>query len=319
VTVPAYLLDGERYPHGTRARYNSAKCRCADCRRANRDYENARQARHRQAAAELAVPSPAEPAPQVWTRPDGSKAVRLYRRACKGIGGQPCPYGAHLRKDSTGDVCNRCRGRVAPIGVVPADAVRAHLVELQRQGIGYRAIVDATDVPRQTIIKLARGVRKFVRAESAAKILAVDVTAAADHAIIDAAETHRLLRELIREGYTRTRLAAHLGSLSKTPALQFKASRVLAKTEQRVRKLHAALLAEAPDEVAPIDESPMARILSALRWFESATLGDLLDAMEIEHSQHDAYGQALHRAWKAGKVERHGEGKPYLYRLPEAA
>jgi hypothetical protein len=36
-----------RYAHGTRARYNLAKCRCSECRRANTDYEIDRQAERR--------------------------------------------------------------------------------------------------------------------------------------------------------------------------------------------------------------------------------------------------------------------------------
>ena len=36
-----------RYAHGTRARYNLAKCRCSECRRANTDYEIERQAERR--------------------------------------------------------------------------------------------------------------------------------------------------------------------------------------------------------------------------------------------------------------------------------
>lgn len=36
-----------RYAHGTRARYNLAKCRCPECRRANTDYENERLAERR--------------------------------------------------------------------------------------------------------------------------------------------------------------------------------------------------------------------------------------------------------------------------------
>lgn len=234
------------------------------------------------------------------------------------------PHGTRARYNAQKCRCFKCRRANSAYELqrqrdprVDAEPVRAHLAALSARGIGLRAIADATDIPRVALQRLHRG-QPTIRRSLADKILATDETIIADHATVPAGETQRLLRELIREGYTRTRLAAHLGSMAKTPALQFKAERVLAKTEQRVCRLHAALLAEQPDEISVIDESPRARILSALRWFESATLGDLLDAMDVEADQHDAYGQALHRLWKAGEIERHGEGKPYLYRMPAA-
>lgn len=38
------LERAKDHPHGTRARYVALKCRCADCRRANREYFHAREA-----------------------------------------------------------------------------------------------------------------------------------------------------------------------------------------------------------------------------------------------------------------------------------
>lgn len=235
-------LAAREFPHGTRARYNSTKCRCIACRCANAAYEQQRQRDPR----------------------------------------------------------------------IDAEPARAHLSALSARGVGLRAVSDATDIPRVALKRIMLGQPK-IRRSLATKILAADETVIADHALVPAAEMQQLLRELIREGYTKSRLAMQLGH--KVPALQYKGDRVLAKTEQRVRKLHAALLAESADDVPPVDESPRARILMALSWFESVGAEDLFDAMGIEDGDRDRFMQALHRMAIAGVVERLGK-KPFQYRRP---
>jgi len=146
-------------PCGTRAKYVAAKCRCAKCREANCRYVQARDAAAKTAARESAEdttrarrqwvqwrlsleavraknapelpPSPSV-CPQAWTAPDGTTRTRIYQRACIGVDGAPCPTRTHLRKDSTGEVCGRCRARLVWNGLVPADGVRAHLRKLSR-------------------------------------------------------------------------------------------------------------------------------------------------------------------------------------------
>ncbi len=57
---PADLPTAEHWPHGTRARYVAARCRCDDCRRANREYGRARaHARRRGDTNRLIAAAPA--------------------------------------------------------------------------------------------------------------------------------------------------------------------------------------------------------------------------------------------------------------------
>jgi hypothetical protein len=309
--IPAYLRVADRYEHGTRARYSTG-CRCEPCRAANTAYEKARRARAK-AVAEQTIIEPA-----AVTKPHGA-IVRTYKRACPGVAGQSCPRQAYLRKDSVGGVCNRCRTRLVPSRLVPADAVRAHILDLQRQGVGYQAISDACDVLKNTLRDIAAGKRKFIRAASAERLLAVDEGAIADSALVPATETRRLLQELLDLGFTRTSLAARLGSTSDQPSLQYKRDFVLAKTALRVRRLHAMLTAGEDDEdtfdVELRDDRPKARILRALRFFDVATSKELREAMDVGEHERNPYDKALERLTASGEIERIGTRKPYQYRL----
>jgi hypothetical protein len=247
-----FARDPNRFEHGTRARYNGARCRCFKCRRANAAYELARQRDPR----------------------------------------------------------------------VPADVARAHLLALSAKGIGRRAVEAATDIDDAVLQRIIRGERARIPRSMEAKILAVDESAASDHALVPATETRRMLRELLRLGFTKTSLAAKLGSEARVPALQIRETRVLAKTELRVRRLYDVLMAgedDAKDEAVAVDESPRARILRALRFFEAVEAQDLFDAMDVSPDDRGAYEQALHRLAKSGEVERMGARRPFEYRLPPTA
>lgn len=238
---PADLPDPESYPHGTRARYVGAKCRCDACRAANTQYARERAEQAKQRALEDATGDDAASAPKLWTAPDGSKRTRVYRRACKGINGQPCPHGAHLRKDSTGDICGRCRVALAYRGLVPSKRARAHLIALAAKGIGIKAVRDACDVSSTILWDVRNGLQPHIRVETERRILAVDRHAAADHAIIDGRRTHRAIARMQALGLTKTEIAQRLGRA--THAIQIKPS-VIAKTEARVLRLFAEVKRE---------------------------------------------------------------------------
>jgi hypothetical protein len=224
---------GERQ-HGTRAKYVGDKCRCDLCRKANRDYYHLRQSLAKAEAQRIDVP--VLPSPQEWTAPDGTKRVRMYKRACPGVDGQPCTLRAHLRKDSKGGVCRECRKKLIWNGLVPADKAREHLLWLSSQNVGRRAVSAATDVAESIIQGLMKGERKNLRAQAEKKILAVDTKSVSDHALVPGKETWRMIKELLSKyGYTKGEIALDLGS--KTPALQLKKRFVLAETEYRVRKM----------------------------------------------------------------------------------
>jgi len=239
---PADLPDPESYPHGTRARYVGMKCRCDACRAANTQYARDRAKQAKQRALEDATGGIAAPAAQIWTAPDGSKRMRIYHRACKGIHGQPCPHGSHLRKDSTGDICGQCRIALAYRGLVSSDRARAHLRKLARAGVGKIAVRDACDVPASMLHEIRRGRYPRIRVETERRILAVDRQAAADHAIVDGRRTHRAIAQMQGLGLTKTEIAQRLGY--QRPAIQIK-PRVIVRTEARVLRLLAEVRAEA--------------------------------------------------------------------------
>lgn len=235
---PASLPPAEQYAHGTRARY-VAGCRCPECRASNTRAYHERQSRALALAAEI-VAAPA-PAPQAWTAPDGSKRTRVYRRACPGIPGQACPNHSHLRKDSKGGVCGRCRGLLVWNGNVSADRARGHLEALSALGVGYKAAADACGVAKSTLFKVISGTKRVLRRSTAERILEVDPSAIADSAIIDGRPTLALIRQLRAWGLSKAEIARRLGM--KAPALQLR-RRVLARSALAVERLHRAVVAE---------------------------------------------------------------------------
>lgn len=238
---PADLPDPESHPHGTRARYVGAKCRCDACRAANAQFARDCAARAKAHALEAATGASAAPAPQIWTTPDGSKQTRIYKRLCAGINGAPCPTRSHLRKDSTGDICGKCRIGLAYAGLVSSERAQAHLRKLAKVGVGKQAVQDACDVSGSVLHEIKKGRYPRIRVETERRILAVDQQAIADSAIIDGRRTHRAIAQMRNYGLTKTEIAQRLGY--KAAALQIK-PRVLAKTEARVLRLLAEVRRE---------------------------------------------------------------------------
>ena len=162
------------------------------------------------------------------------------------------PHGDRLRY-MAGCRCNECRAansayertRMAARragewnGYVSADRARQHIAQLATQGVGRRAIVEATDIADSIVAKIKAGKRQQIRAETERRILAVTADMACDRAIIPAAPTWRLLDELIAAGFTKTDLAQRLGY---TRALQIGRQTVTVKNAARVRRLHQALI-----------------------------------------------------------------------------
>ncbi|CAB4177448.1 hypothetical protein UFOVP998_45 [uncultured Caudovirales phage] len=123
-------------------------------------------------------------------------------------------------------------------GLVPATAARAHLAKLSRAGIGKRAVAAASDVALTVIEEVRTGRKTQIRQQTARKILAVSIAAVSDHALVPAAGTHRLLRQLLDEGFTKTELARRLGSQARVPALQLKTTQITAISAAKVERLY---------------------------------------------------------------------------------
>jgi hypothetical protein len=223
-------------------------CRCAACRASNTAYYHERQKRGKELAAQIKGPD--GPTPQIWTAPDGSKRERWYHRACPGPGdGVPCPKESHLRKDSKGGVCRVCRELLVWNGDVDAAPARAHLHRLSRAGVGYKSVAAACDVGHTTIAKILSGKKHAIRRSTSLRILSVTKDAAADHGVIDARKTWRLILDMrLLGGLTRGEIAQRLGR--QRAALQLGRQKVLARTAFEVRRLHTEVMREVALEFA---------------------------------------------------------------------
>lgn len=124
-------------------------------------------------------------------------------------------------------------------GIVSADSACAHMKRLSYQGIGRKAVGAATDIADSILHQVASGTRKFIRARTERKILAVTVDCISDGALKPAKKTWKLLDQLIAEGYRKGYLARALGF--KGLGIQVGRKYVLVRTEQKVMRLHKRL------------------------------------------------------------------------------
>lgn len=226
------------FDHGTRARYVQG-CRCADCRAANTTVYHERQRKSLEAVEGLEPPPPV-PVEQKFTRPDGTVGTRVYLNGCPGPGGKGCPGSRHLRTNSVGGVCHECRHKLVWNGLVPATRARNRLRKLSERGVGYKAVAAACDVGSTTLLKIVSGEKRKIRKRTHDAIMAVDDGAAADHALVPADRTWRMLRELETEFFTKAAVARLLGYRSR--ALQIGRKRVTARTQFRVERLYRRVM-----------------------------------------------------------------------------
>lgn len=167
------LVDPTRWEHGTRSRYVAGRCRCDDCRRANREYAQ-------------------------------KAALRV------------------------------ARGGADPL--VPADAARAHLLELSRADVGRRAVAAASDVADTVLQEVRSGRKTQIRLSTEKRILEVDASARSDHARVPAGPTKAALKKLRSLGMTKTAISERLIG-RKHPTQLGGTKRVLVSTEHAVGKL----------------------------------------------------------------------------------
>lgn len=212
---PIDMPSAEHFDHGTRSKYVCG-CRCEPCRAANRASYHERQRRGRELAASIPVRAGAEPA------------------KCPGVLGAPCPTKTRLYRNSA-SVCERCLRRLSFNGLVDAGPARKHLRYLSRSGVGRDSVSAACDVGVTALSEIFRGIHLRIRAETERRILAVTSSARADASTVPAGPTWRLIGKLLERGFTQGDIARALGR--KTPALQLRRDRVLARTEMQVRRL----------------------------------------------------------------------------------
>lgn len=124
-------------------------------------------------------------------------------------------------------------------GIVPATRAREHMAKLSAAGVGRRQVSDASGVADSILFSVVNGTRANLRALTERAILAVTVAAAADHALIDAKPTWKLLDALVAWGYPKSHLARELGR--QTPALQIGRKQCTVRNAFEVQRLYERL------------------------------------------------------------------------------
>lgn len=126
-------------------------------------------------------------------------------------------------------------------GLVSADAVRTHLFALSKLGVGYKSVAAAANVSHTSLMNIRAGRKRQLRRQAERRILDVDQSCIADHALVDARPAQRLLRRLKAEGYPALRLVRFLGL--KASGLQFGRRHMTARNAQRIERLYRDLMA----------------------------------------------------------------------------
>jgi hypothetical protein len=218
---------------------------------------------------------------------------------------------AECRRANTEYEKTRARARKAGDwnGLVPTERARAHLIQLSQANVGRAQVADAAGVAFTTLCKIAAGTRKHIRASAEKRILSVTVAAAADHALVDAGPTWKLLDDLLSCGHSKADLARDLGY--QTPALQIKRTQCTVRSAYQVAQLHArlrcvpaaptlALIAELREEGYRQDriESMLGELaarsnlpapdLTVRKWMLLASTADLVQRLHADLTQEPA-------------------------------
>lgn len=208
--------------------------------------------------------APSSPAPSFLAQRGLKPAAELAANRPHGerlryIGGCRCDL---CRKANTNYERERQKARAAGDwnGIVDASKAREHLLKLSEQGVGRRAVSAASDVAETVLMDIRSGAKSRIRARTERQILAVTPEMASDHALVDAGPTRKLIRDLLKAGFTKSRLSAEMGTNGR--ALQLAKDQVTVRNAARMASVHARLMAS--DEVlVPAGQS--LRRLKALR------------------------------------------------------
>lgn len=229
-------------PHGTRLKY-MAGCRCADCRRANTDYETQRAKARRNGD---------------WNGLVSTEPVRahLAALAAAGVGLVPVADASGVRRAALMDIVHgrkqriRARSASAVLAVTPAVAADRALVDAAPT---WR-MLDELIADGHTRAELARQLGK----QRALQLKRTTVTVRNAHEVqrlyqalrrCPSATMQRQLAELSEEGFHRNRVATWLQALADKrgipmPDLSVRNGRVQQRAAELVAQLHAQLLCE---------------------------------------------------------------------------
>lgn len=153
---------------------------------------------------------------------------------------------APCRKANSDYETARARRVVPPF--VDAEPVRRHVAELSAAGVGLKQIAKVSGVAHGTLSKLIYGVptagrppSRRIRKVTEDAILAVAPAAVADGAVVDAAETWKIIGRLQRRGWTKVAIARAIGQTG--PGLQL--------SRRQVQARHARTIAGLLNEPVP--------------------------------------------------------------------
>ncbi|HEY0955356.1 MAG TPA: hypothetical protein VGE36_11405 [Roseateles sp.] len=124
-------------------------------------------------------------------------------------------------------------------GIVDAAEARAHMLKLRRQGVGRRTVQACTDIADTVLQEIVSGKKQRIRARTARLILQVTRAQAADHALVRAGRSKRLIALLLEEEYTEAFLAERLGYAN--GHLQFTARMITVRNAARIERLYKEL------------------------------------------------------------------------------
>jgi hypothetical protein len=120
---------------------------------------------------------------------------------------------------------------------IDATEARDHLIWLQSKGIGRRLAAQHARLAPSTITKIRTGTIKTIRPETAARILAVNLTALPERATIDGTKSARQIDELLEAGWTKVALARAITGNPNTKALQVHRERITIRNAERIDRI----------------------------------------------------------------------------------
>lgn len=142
--------------------------------------------------------------------------------------------------------------------VVDAAPARAHVLALGELGVGYKRVAELAGVSTSTLLEVRSGRRQRIRREVAEAVLALPLEAdVADGQLVDATETWRLVRKILRRpGWSKARISASIGQGGK--ALQLGAVQVTARNARTILRLAEELgLVEYDGDTRRFDVAPV--------------------------------------------------------------
>ncbi len=184
----------------------------------------------------------------------------------------------------------RAYGRWRPL--VDAGPVREHLAVLAGRGIKTKRVSQLSGISHPAIVRIAEGRTVRVRAQTAEAILAVQPSPdlLTPRAHVDGAGTRRRLQALVAVGWTRSKLAEHIGIHHTNLCGIVTADSVRADTARKVAAAYDALWDRQPPMGTPADRRAAAaarREAAEKGWLPPAAWDDDLidlcdDELEVE-------------------------------------